>query len=386
MISLYFKTYNSIHKILNFFIFFIIALCPLYIFPSGSIQISHFLLLIFSVLVFMFIGISLDKYFYIFLFFLIYCLAVEVFYIFYNTHVSEYYNLETLKEIFFLSFNFITVIFLVSFFNHQKKFNVIFNSLATAFVIILISYYYQFFFGTTTIRFSSLFNNPNQLGYFSVCSFSLVYLLYRNFYISYYLMIGSIILLVSFSILSLSKAAIISLFLCVLFAIKPYNNKYSKIIVLIFFLSIIFFITFFYPQISDTNFYNRLISTFNEPDSSLEARGYLVFLEANLPEAIFGMGPNKAYELQGHEIHSTFAIILTHYGFIGLLIFNLLILCWVLDIKKSFGLNGVICICAPSLLYGLTHNGIRFSIFWIVFAISIAFSRKLIKQKNFKEH
>jgi hypothetical protein len=98
------------------------------------------------------------------------------------------------------------------------------------------------------------------------------------------------------------------------------------------------------------------------------------------------MGLNKAYELQGHEIHSTFAIVLTHYGFIGLLIFNLLMLCWVLDIKKSFGLNGVICICAPSLLYGLTHNGIRFSFFWIVFAISIAFSRKLIKQKKFKEH
>ena len=30
------------------------------------------------------------------------------------------------------------------------------------------------------------------------------------------------------------------------------------------------------------------------------------------------MGLNKAYELQGHEIHSTFAMILTHYGFIGL--------------------------------------------------------------------
>ena len=144
-------------------------------------------------------------------------------------------------------------------------------------MLFLISYCYQFFFGTTTTRFSSLFNNPNQLGYFSVCSFSLVYLLYRNFYISYYLMIGSIILLVSFSIFSLSKAAIISLFLCVLFAIKPYNNKYSKIIILIFFLLIIFFITFFYPHISDANFYNRLINTFNEPDSSLEARGYLVF-------------------------------------------------------------------------------------------------------------
>jgi hypothetical protein len=383
MINKYFKTYNSLYSILNFFFFFIIALIPLYIFPPGSIQISHFFLLIFSVLVFMFIGISLDKYFYIFLFFLIYCLAVEVFYIFYNTHVSKYYNLKFLKHIFFLSFNFITVISLVSFFNHQKKFNFIFNSLASAFVIILISYYYQSFFGITTDRFSSFFNNPNQLGYFSVCSFSLIYLLYRNFYISYYLMIGSITLLVIFSIFSFSKAAIISLFPCVLFAITPYNNKYYKIIILIFFLLIIFFITFFYLQIFDTSFFNLLI---NDVENFPEERGYLVFLEANLPEAIFGMGLNKVYELQSYEIHSTFIMILTSYGFIGLLIFNLLMLYWVLDIKKSFGLNGAICICGPSLLYGLSHNGIRFSMFWIVFATSIAFSRKLIKQKNFKEH
>ena len=384
MKNLYFKTDNLLHIILKFILFFIIALYPLYIFPSGSIQISHFLLLIFSISVLILIDIPLDKYFHTFLLFLIYSFVVNVFYVFYDIYVFEYNNLKYLKGILFLSFNFIITISLISFFNHQKKLNVIFYGLVTALAIIIFSYFYQFFFGSLNYRFQSFFNNPNQLGYFSVCSFSIVYLFYRNFYISYYLMIGLSIFLVLLSILTLSKAAFISLFLCVLFIIKPYNYKYSKIIILIFLLSIFFFITFFYLQITETNFFYRFINTLNESDSSMEVRGYFVYLEANFLEAIFGIGPNKVHELRGYEIHSTFMMILTSYGLIGFLIFSLLMLYWALDIKKSYGLNGVICICAPSLLYGLTHNGIRFSMFWIVFAVSIALSKDIINQKKFR--
>lgn len=384
MKNLYFKRDNLLHIILKFILFFIIALYPLYIFPSGSIQISHFLLLIFSISVLILIGIPLDKYFYTFLLFLIYCFVVNAFYIFYDIYVFEYGNLKHLKEIFFLTFNFIITISLISFFNHQKKINVIFYGLASAFAIIIFSYFYQSYFGLLDYRFQSFFNNPNQLGYFSVCSFSIVYLFYRNFYISYYLMIGLTIFIVLLSILTLSKAAFISLFLCVLFAIKPFNYKHAKIIILIFLLSILFFITLFYIQILETKFFGRFVNTLNENDSSLEVRGYLIFLEANFLEAIFGIGPKKIHELRGYEIHSTFMMILSSYGFIGFSIFTLLIIYWALDIKKSYGLNGVICICFPSLLYGLTHNGIRFSMFWIVFSLSIVLSNELINQKKFK--
>ena len=391
MVNFYFKKNNLLQRILKIIIFFILALYPLYIFPSGLIQVSHFLLLIFSILVLAMISISLDKYFYIFLFFLIYCCLVNVFYASYNIYVFEYYNLIHLKELFFLSFNFIIVISLISFFdhqtfNHQKKFNVIFYGLASALVLILLSYFYQFFFGINSYRFQSFFNNPNQLGYFSLCTFSIIYLLYRNFYISYFLMLSVTIFCMLLSILTLSKAAFLSLFLSALFVIKPQNFKYSKILMLVIFSLFIFFIILFYLDILYTDFFGRLINILNESDSSLESRGYYIFLDANLPQAIFGMGLNKVHELRGYEVHSTFMMILSSYGFIGLLIFSLLMLFWVSDIKKSFGLNGAICICAPSLLYGLTHNGIRFSMFWIVFAISIALSNELKKLKNHKEH
>jgi hypothetical protein len=119
-------------------------------------------------------------------------------------------------------------------------------------------------------------------------------------------MLSVIIFCILLSILTLSKAAFLSLFLCFLFAIKPQNYKYSKILILIIFSLFIFFITFFYLDITDTDFFGRLINTFTESDSSLEIRGYYIFLEANFPQAIFGMGLSKVHELRGYEIHSTF--------------------------------------------------------------------------------
>ena len=386
MKNLDFKRNNLLYRVLKLSLYFAIALYPLYLFPSGSIQISHFLLLIFSISVLVLIGFPVDKYFYTFSFFLLYCFAVNVFYVSYDIYVFGYSDLKYSKGILFLSYNFILTISLMSFVNYSKKFNTILYGLGTAILIILISVLNEYFFGTIGYRFKGYFNNPNQLGYFSVCCFSLIYLFYRNLYISYYLMIIFITIVVLFSILTLSKAAFISLFLCILFAIKPYNYKYSKIIILIFFLAVLFLMTIFYNQIIDTNVYYRLVNVFNESDSSMEVRGYLIFFEANLANAIFGMGPQKVYEIRGYEVHSTFMMILSYYGFIGFLIFGLLMLYWILDIRKSYGIIGVICICAPSLLYGLTHNGIRFSMFWIIFATSIFLSKKLIKQKNFKDY
>jgi hypothetical protein len=382
MKNLHFKEDNLSHAILKLILYFAIALYPIYLFPSGTIQISHFLLIIFSILTLIHIGISPNKYFFTFSFLLIYIYFVEGFYVFYDIYEIGHFNLKYLKGVLFLTYNFILTVSLMSFLNHKRRFNVILYGLATAILIILFSILYEYFFKTFEYRFQSYFNNPNQLGYFSVCCFSLIYLFYRNLYISYYFMIASIVIVVLFSILTLSKAAFISLFLCVVFVIKPYNYKYSKIIIAILLLLIILFMTFFYQQILETHVFSRFINTLNENDSSLKMRGYFVYFEANYLEAIFGMGPKKIHDLQGYEVHSTFMMILSSYGFIGFSIFSLLILFWALDIKKSYGFSGVICVCAPSILYGLTHNGIRFSMFWIIFATSIFLSKELIKQKK----
>ena len=121
-----------------------------------------------------------------------------------------------------------------------------------------------------------------------------------------------------------------------------------------------------------------------ETDSSLEVRGYKVFLNATSLQTLFGMGVKNVISINYYDIHSTYAYIFSSFGLIGLLIFFTLIIFWIIDIKNSYGLRGIICVCAPTLLYGLTHNGIRFSMFWIMFAITISLSKEFIKQKNLK--
>ncbi len=373
---------NLLNIVLKFFLFFGIALFPLYLFDSGSIQISHFLLIIFSILVLITIGIPRNKYFYIFGFFLTYVTFVNIFYIYYDLYFLRDSNIRFLKELLFLIYNFVLTTSLISYFNYQKKFNIILYGLATAILIVSFSFLYKFLMGINYTRFTGFFNNPNQLGYFSVCCFSLIYLFYRNLHISYNVMISTMLIVIFFSILTLSKAAYISLILCFMFAIKPFNYKYSKIVWIIFLLTIIFLFLLFFQQISDTSYYKRIINLPNEEDSSLEVRGYLVYFNANFLQAFFGLGPKNVYSIHGYEIHSTFAMILSGYGLIGFLIFGLLMFFWILDINKAYGFHGLICICAPSLLYGLTHNGIRFSIFWIIFVLSIYMSKEFIKKNK----
>ena len=374
---------NLSNKVLKLLLYFGVALFPLYIFGSGTMQISHFLLLIFSIFVLTVIGIPLNKYFYVFGFFLLYAIIVNIFYIYYDIYFVRDLDNEHLKDLLFLIYNFILTTSLISYFCYQKKFDIISYGLITSILIVLFSWFYQFFMGANNFRFSGFFNNPNQLGYFSLCCFSFLYLFYRNSYISFKLMIILSFILIFFSILSLSKAAYISLIMCFIFAIKPFNYKYSKIVWIIFLLIIVSLFFLYFQQISDTTFFRRIINLPKENDSSLEVRGYYVYFKANFIQTFFGMGPkNVYYNNNFYEIHSTFAMILSSYGLVGFLIFSLLIFFWVLDINKAYGLFGLICVCAPTLLYGLTHNGIRFSIFWILFAVSIFMSKNYILNKK----
>lgn len=386
------KKIDLIENNLRYLLYLGISFFPVYIFGSGSIQIAHFLLLLFSVIVLIRNNIQFDKYFFTFLIFVIYCFLVNIFYLHkdfstfnYIEHfvgVEDKPNIKYLKQLLFLTYNFILTISLLSFLNNQKKFKPILYGSATAVLLILFLYIFNFFQKGIPYRFTGFFNNPNQLGYFSICSFSLIYLLYRSSYIKYCYMIFFTIILIFLSISSMSKAAYISLIVCAFFAIKPVNYKYSQIIQMIIILSLVLLILVFFPQVSESELVTRTIDIFSESDSSLSHRGYTVIFESNPLQIIFGMGVKNVFKFHTYEIHSTFWMILTSFGLIGFLIFLILIIFWVLDIKNSYGLRGVICVCVPSLLYGLTHNGVRFTMFWIMFAVTVSLSKKMIMPKK----
>ena len=100
-----------------------ISLYPIYVFDSGSIQPSHFFLLIFSIITLLNFKILIDKYFVTFLIFLIYCLIVNIFYFYSEFIVSrDIVYFKYLKELLFLGYNFIITISLLTFFKHHKEF------------------------------------------------------------------------------------------------------------------------------------------------------------------------------------------------------------------------------------------------------------------------
>src|SRR6056300_210601 len=123
---------NLSKNTLRYLLYLGISLFPIYIFGSGTIQISHFLLLLFSIIVLTKMTIQFVKYFITFLIFLIYSFLVNIFYLYYNFNTYNYIehfigledkpNIKYLKQSLFLIYNFVLTISLLSFLNHQKKF------------------------------------------------------------------------------------------------------------------------------------------------------------------------------------------------------------------------------------------------------------------------
>ena len=80
-------------------------------------------------------------------------------------------------------------------------------------------------------------------------------------------------------------------------------------------------------------------------------------------------------DIVGHEVHSTLGSVINNYGFLGLILFSAVLAIWAFRLWQSYGAVGMISIAGPAMLYGITHNGIRFTIFWLLFAASMAMAR-----------
>src|SRR5690606_15914645 len=79
-------------------------------------------------------------------------------------------------------------------------------------------------------RAAGSFNNPNQLGYFSVCLLSLTYLIYRCNYFRYPTAVGLFCVSAFLSVVSLSKAAMVANFIVIFLALKPVRDDKPKTI------------------------------------------------------------------------------------------------------------------------------------------------------------
>ena len=353
---------------------------PLYIFPSGGPQVSHILFLFFTYNSKLFF----DKTALI--------LVLLLFFIFFRESISIIYfnaDIYSLNFFVFTFFNLILFLYLIVFLRLNGVDNTISNSflisviLSSLGVVLLSGVNFTYSNADEGVeRAVGFFNNPNQLGYYSVCIFSILTLLLYVKKIDMYKWLLGIILSLFLCAASLSKAAMVSLiFSLTLVLITLINKKNIYIYLFILFIAVLFvFRLSSLVDWDDITIIRRLQSIGSDNDDSLEGRGYHAILHANTWEIIFGLGYEKTLNIVGHEVHSTYMSILISYGLIGFILFISFNLIVFSKCFNKFGFIKMIVLFLPTFMYGLTHNGSRFTIFWLFLAFLYYLSISVVKK------
>jgi hypothetical protein len=238
--------------------------------------------------------------------------------------------------------------------------------------------------GHEGMRGTGTFNNPNQLGYWSLASGACWLVVRGDRRLNWLdaLVLGGAGYLTT---LSLSKAAMGGFALLVVFAIIAHGvrSNWSAAAVGVVLLALPMLIiepTLLRDQVKD--FFSegtaalvveRVESVGKQQDDSLAGRGY-DRLWHHSTYLFFGAGEGAYQRFDpgpaAMELHSTWGTVLFSYGVAGLLAF--LTILWAafrhapLRYKFYF---------IPIALYGLTHQGLRFSLFWIFLGLVIGVSR-----------
>lgn len=226
------------------------------------------------------------------------------------------------------------------------------------------------------LRSLAFFNNPNQLGYYATIVLTVLVLWPQDFSLwkKRIMLFGSLWAIVC----SGSKAAVVGglflLYYWYVFDGKKLNrNDIIKQVGILFGLLILCYIALYSDLFSDNRtvsfMRDRMLNMASENDSNLgSGRAYNRIFEMDF-HWLWGMGEGAYYRfvtMPGYEIHSTYMNIIVSYGLIGTLGYVYLYKLCVLDGRPD---RRYTMLLSAILLYFITHNGIRNSLFWIVMAV-----------------
>jgi hypothetical protein len=271
----------------------------------------------------------------------------------------------------FYIFNVFVVLFVVSLGSHN--YSALQNLIVRCAVIALIAnfIYVYFFYEGASSRATGSFNNPNQMGYWALLMMTCLAVAKRRSSLNLIdiiaIMCGSYIIL-----LSLSKAAAVSsmVFLAILILSSQWRPTTAVCLVAALAIFAVFELgtNNVVTSIRDSGpvaaMIKRLENIGQQDDDTPAGRGYDKLLHR--PEYIaFGAGEGAFVRLSPRgshqEFHSSLGTILMSYGIIGLALFSCLI--GYVFLRGSF-VSALYLI--PIMLYGLTHMGLRQSLFWIL--------------------
>jgi hypothetical protein len=217
------------------------------------------------------------------------------------------------------------------------------------------------------LRQIASFNNPNQLGYWSLLSLCMFWSIAGKAKIKWYIQAPTVVCLFYTAAASLSKSAMISTaLLCAL----HFVNRPKLLFIGLLALTPAYLVlenSMLVERVS-----GRLQNIGQQEDDQIYSRGYVRILY--YPEyVVVGAGEGALYRFpegvgedmaRWTEIHSTFGTILFSYGLIGLVAFGGAI--WRLYRISS---AGRFLYLLPPFFYGLTHQGLRFSFLWLLLAV-----------------
>lgn len=354
-------------------LFFGVTALPVYLGQSGGIQIAHFLIFCFSLITLHKWLAKLEK-FHVYL-------GIFVFYTFLRESISiiDGGSAKELMPAVYWFYNLILCASIVEWSKNRKNITaIVFGIYCSAAIAVLGVLIFGFSLTNSAegvTRAVGTFNNPNQLGYYSVClaSFSMLFRIYN--------LVGkrihqlTIATALFLAVASLSKAAMLSIFICIIFSLMPKKFSIKEIsltITSVVLLGLGIFIMFATIGLDDLKFMSRLADIGKDHDDSLAARGYFVFLEGSVAQILFGLSSASVKSILGTEVHSTLAGIFNNYGIFGFALFLIALTTWIKRVWNTLGLSGIWVIVVPAMFYGLTHNGARFSIFWLLVSVSLA--------------
>jgi hypothetical protein len=363
----------------KFFYFIGVIFIPIYIFPSGGVQLSDLFFFI-SLFLFLINGkrsllfselkySSKLKYLRIFIFWtFIVNLIVFIDWMQTNTLLSSVYYV----------YNYLIMILTLAFFRLSgnsfltKIYYSFFISIILVFLVAILNFDYLFA-DKYYFRRAVSFNNPNQLGYWALMSMTVLFILKKILSLNkvkYFNVIFALGILMTLylSIISLSKASTISVIILII--LNSVNN--FKIML---FLSFVTIASFSYIQLEEDNFISRIDKRISDVgkanDDNLEGRNYDRLWK--YPEYLFlgaGEGTIEQRFEKDNEIHSTIGTIIFSYGFFGTLSFLLFLFSCIRENKYSF-----LFFLIPLLLYSITHMGLRTKTFWIILILVIINNR-----------
>ena len=229
--------------------------------------------------------------------------------------------------------------------------------------------------GTRAVVF---FQNPNQLGYFSILSAGILTVGVRKSFLTPTAFMVGLICCLWLAQLSLSKAAMVAIVV-----LLGYGGLRSLKSVAWSVAAVALVIGAGVPDDRIDLIDARFESVGTQRDDSLAGRGYdrmWLHPEMNLIGA--GEGGNWRWEgfLDTGEIHSSWATILFSYGIPGMI--GMCIFLW--RLSPLLGLASLVPMMAI-FLYGLTHMGLRFVPMWILFGLITGISayEKRVKRQRF---